>query len=82
MGWNHRVMRHGPDPSRPKGGVWYAIHEVFYPDDATDQLTVDVSQVSYTEDPIAPVADNPDELRWVLVKMLEALDNPVLDYRE
>ena len=82
MGWNHRVMRHVPDPSRGEGQFWYAIHEVYYPEDATGGLPVDVARLSYTEDPIAPLADNPDELRWVLVKMLAALDKPILDYRD
>jgi hypothetical protein len=75
-------MRHPPDPARGEPRVWYAIHECFYRDDEVDDLTVDSSEVGYTQDPITPRADEVDELREVLREMLAALDKPVLDYRD
>ena len=82
MGWNYRVMRHQPNPARGEREVWYAIHEVFYRNDAVDDRTVDSSETGYTEEPVAVVADDVDGLRWVLEQMLAALDKPVLEYRE
>lgn len=82
MGWNHRVMRHLPDPARGEWEAWYAIHEVFYRSDDVDDQAVDSSETGYTVDPIAPRADDVDELRWVLEQMLAALDKPVLEYRD
>lgn len=80
MGWNHRVMRHPPDPALGEREAWYAIHEVFYASDEVDDRVVDSSQTRYTADPIAPWGEDVDELRRVLEQMLAALDKPVLEY--
>ena len=61
--------------------MWYAIHEVFYRSDDVDDRAMDSSEFGYTADPIAPRADDVDELRWVLERMLAALDKPVLEFR-
>jgi len=85
VGWNYRVMRHEPDAPDAADGkreVWYAIHEVFYQTDSADDRSVDASETRYTEDPVAVVADDVDEMRWVLEQMLAALDKPILEYRE
>jgi hypothetical protein len=67
MVWNHRVIRH-----EENGEVWYAIHECFYekPDDD--------SNLSWTENEIAPIGETVDELRETLERMLKALDKPIL----
>ena len=82
MGWNYRVMRHAPDPSRGQHEAWYAIHEVYYRDDSVDDRTADVSETKYTQEQVAMLGEDLDELRWMLAKMLEALDKPVLDYQD
>jgi hypothetical protein len=75
-------MRHAPDPSRGQRELWYAIHEVYYRDDSVDDRAVDVSETNYTQDPVTVQSEDLDDLRWMLGKMLEALDKPVLDYEE
>lgn len=67
--WNHRVVKH----THPCGSVELAIHEAHYDGKVAEAITTD---------PTAPVADSVDELRWVLEKMIEALDKPVLNYEE
>lgn len=70
--WNHRVVK-----QTYKGEVAYAIHEVHSSVD-NPELTG-----SCTIDPVAPSADEVEGdygLRWVLLRMLDALDKPVLDY--
>ena len=69
--WNHRVVRR----VFPNGEVSYAIHEAHY---KTKGATA--GPCSLTLDPVAPTAESIEGLRWCLKKMLEALDNPVLDY--
>jgi hypothetical protein len=82
MGWNYRVMRHAPDPAKGLREPWYAIHEVYYRNDEVDDLSVGVSETEYTHDPITVSGGDLDELRWMLDKMREALEKPVLDYQE
>lgn len=67
MSWNHRVMKH-IDPVNKE--EWLDIHEVYYHKDGQHH--------SYTKDAIDPCGSNIGELRWVLTKMLECLDKPVL----
>ena len=67
MVWNHRVIRHEKD-----GEIWYAIHECFYEDPEDD------STISWTENEIAPIGDDPDSLRRTLERMLRALERPIL----
>ena len=57
------------------GEVEYAIHEAHYttPGRASGPCSI-------TVDPIAPSSEDIDGLRWVLQKMLQSLDKPVLDY--
>ena len=71
MSWNHRVVRTVHQSARGER-VTYAIHEVHYPHQGDD------TPVAMTENPVAPVAESLDGLRWTLTRMLEALDKPVL----
>lgn len=65
--WNHRVIK------RESGDeYWYAIHEVYYDDNKQIE--------TLTEEPVYPVGESIDDLRAELQWMLEALDNPVLNY--
>ena len=80
--WNYRVVHHqlvrghvvGDPPAYAPldAGDEYSIHEVFY-DDAggVTKMTVDAMPV---------YADTVDGVRWVLDKMREACDKPVLEY--
>lgn len=65
--WTHRVSKQ----TLANGEIIYAIRE-FYDDDQGNYT-------SWTEDEIAPVGDSIEALRWVLTKMLEALDKEVID---
>ncbi len=53
-----------------KGEEYFQIHEVYYNKAGQHH--------SYTKDPIDPIGDDLEALRWVLTKMLECLDKPVL----
>jgi hypothetical protein len=67
MKWQYRVSKQTLD----NGDIIYAIRE-FYDDDQGNYT-------SWTKDEIAPVGDSIEDLRWVLTKMLEALDKEVID---
>ena len=54
--------------------VGYAIHEVFYDNNGNVQ--------GMTNDPVKPWGDTKDELRLELMRMLEALNKPDLDYND
>jgi hypothetical protein len=52
----------------------YAIHEVFYDKDGNVQ--------GMTSEPVKPWGDTKDELRLELLRMIEALEKPDLDYND
>ena len=70
MGWDYRVIEFVD----PDSGPWFAIHEVFYDDAGIPN--------SYTEAPARVVScddgGNDKPLVWVIDRMREALDKPVL----
>ena len=66
MSWNYRVV---------KDGEFYSIHEAYY-NKGNDKAR------SITETSVLPVGEDVKELRWILERMLEALDKPVLDYED
>ena len=68
-GWNYRVV-HIFQPEALEQH-WYAIHEVYYDDDGQPTMC--------TEDAVDVSSENLDGLRWVLVGLQEALDQPVLE---
>lgn len=73
MSWNYRVIEFvDPDDS-----PWRAIHEVFY-----DDIVNPGQPVRYSEYPAQVVSHdgggNIANLAWVLDRMREALDKPVL----
>lgn len=84
MSWNFRVMRH-TQVDKATGRVvseWLAFHEVYYESIEVNDLEVSSSDVGYTENPVAMTAESIDELRFMLNRMLGALDKPILEYKE
>ncbi len=85
MVWNHRVVRRVfpiPEVMRKEYGeteIMLYIHEAHY-DPVGDKLDGKVNGI--TEDAVCIMGEDVESLRWVLNKMLEALDKPVLDYDE
>ena len=69
MSWNHRLMKmkDGEDD-------FYQIHEVFY--------DIEGNVESYTKNGVTVGGNNIEEVKWVLLEMLAALDKPVLNYEE
>jgi hypothetical protein len=66
VSWNYRVIR------QTKGvETFLAIHEVYL--DSVGNPT------AITKEPVEVMGENEDELRWVLDRMREALDRPVLE---
>jgi hypothetical protein len=68
MSWNHRVVRR----EYPSGEVMYQIHEVYY----NQARKAD----SCTQEPVSLMAEDLEDLRWTLQKMLACIDRPTLDY--
>lgn len=66
MSWNYRVFKQIDEYS---GDAWYSIVEAYYDADGKPD--------GYT-DPIPCTGSSIEDLRWVLEKMLKALDEPVL----
>lgn len=76
MTWNHRVLHSTKTHKEGTVEDIYAIHEV-YSSDANPEMIG-----GPTMDPVAPVADTLDGLRWTLDKMREACEKPVLEMDE
>lgn len=66
MNWNYRVVR-----TRTSFGELYQVHEVYYADNG--EIT------AWTENPINPTGETPEELKKDFSMQLEALEKPVLD---
>ncbi|SER48441.1 hypothetical protein SAMN05216409_12717 [Pseudomonas lutea] len=80
MRWNFRVMRHAPTPESNE--EFLAIHEVYYSDDHTEETEEQMAKLGYTSNPVSVTGESVESLRWTLTRMLEALDKPVLPYKE
>ena len=72
MTWNHRVVKYETRNLFGDPDVGYAIHEVFYDNNGNVQ--------GMTSNPVKPCGDTKDELRLELMRMLDALTKPDLDY--
>ena len=70
MSWNHRVIRRSNSPSIDPEWT-YQIHEVYYNDDGSIE--------SWSENPVAPMGENPSELQSEIRHFLAALNQPVLE---
>lgn len=65
--WNYRVVK------RLENGEWtYSIHETYY--------SAQKKEEAITESPVQVSAETLADLRWVLERMLQALDKPLLNY--
>lgn len=71
MYWNDRVFRNVDG-----NYTYYTINEVYY--NEADEI------IGYVDshDGKSPYGDDVDELRWVLTRMLEATEKPVVDKAE
>lgn len=63
--WNHRLMAEQTDEE-----IYLSIHEVHY-----DKNEI---PVGYTEKPISVSAETVDGVKWVLEKMIDCLQKPIL----
>lgn len=91
--WNHRVVRRyaeAPEEMRALFGeiltrCWLEITEVHYRDGKPEAFAIDLGAplVSVEEDgEFTTDAERLGSLRWTLGKMLEALEQPILDERK
>jgi len=67
MSWNYRVFQ-----KTCAGHAFYEIHEVYYRLDGTIK--------GWTENPINPSGETPEELKQDFSKQLLAFESPILDY--
>lgn len=63
--WNHRLIA-----TEHKGETYYQIHEVYYDKDGVPN--------GYTSNPISVSGESIEDIRWVLDKMKECLNKPVI----
>jgi hypothetical protein len=68
MTWNYRLIKH-----EDKGSEWFAIHEVYYENE---------KPVSCSVEPAEIVSDEEDGAIWILDKMKECLNKPILEFRD
>ena len=65
MNWNYRIIE-----TEENGEIFLNIHEVYYDKDGTPN--------GYTENPVTVNGEVVEDLKWVLNKMIECLDKPIL----
>jgi len=65
MTWNHRILAH-----KYKDQVQLQIHEVYYDENNKPKL--------YTKNPTKVYGENLQEINWVLEKMKECINKPIL----
>lgn len=83
MSWNFRVMRHTElDKESGRKSQWLAIHEVYYEGLEVNDLAVTSDEVGYTDRPVTMTAESVEELRFMLERMLGALQKPILEYKD
>jgi hypothetical protein len=74
MSWNYRLCKTAYRAGTPDEEIELTIREVYYREDG--------SICSYSENAIAPRAETPSEMKWVLEKMQEALNKDLVDLDE
>lgn len=74
MSWNHRILAH------KDGEDWFfQIHEVFYDNDIYNSETPENDKPNgYTEKGVSVGAESIVGIHWVLDKMRESADKPIL----
>lgn len=87
MSWNHRVCKRTYNAGTDLEETYYEIHECYYestePPDGKPWGIGEACRSGRTADgshEIPPMSEDVEGLRWLLTKMLEALDKPVIDY--
>jgi len=70
MTWNYRILEH----RNVDGGLWFAIHEVYYDEAGTPKLCSEEPCFAYGED-IESLATNAEY-------MMKALIKPILSYND
>jgi hypothetical protein len=65
MSWNHRVLAH-----KDEDEMIFQIHEVYYDKDGNPE--------SYTENSVSVSAESLDGIKWVLDKMRDCANKPIL----
>lgn len=65
MSWNHRILAH-----KDGDEMYFEIHEVYYDKEGKPD--------SYTANGVSVGAESLDGIKWVLDKMKECLDKPIL----
>lgn len=75
--WNYRIVRRTFRHPDSEVEEVYGIHEAHY--GVPGEEEVDETKVGWTEYPVAVTADSVEGVRWVLTKMLEALDREVIE---
>jgi hypothetical protein len=73
MSWTYRVIRVRNETS--ESGYSFAIHEVYYSENSGTPR-------SWTENPVDVSAEDPGGLQWVLDRMRDALNRPILEERD
>ena len=65
MSWNYRIIQ-----TEENGEIFLNIHEVYYDKNGIPN--------GYTENPVTVSGEVVEDLKWVLNKMIECLDKPIL----
>jgi len=65
MAWNHRILAH----EESSGEVYFQLHEVYYKKD---------KPIVHTVDPITVGGENLESIKFILNKMQEAIEKPIL----
>ena len=65
MGWNHRILAH-----KDGDEIYFQIHEVYYDKDGKPD--------GYTTNGVSVGAESLDGIKWVLDKMKECVNKPIL----
>ena len=65
MSWNHRILAH-----KDRDEMYLQIHEVYYDKDGKPE--------EYTANGVSVGAESLDGIKWVLDKMKECVNKPIL----
>ncbi len=65
MNWNHRILAHKKGEE-----TYFEIHEVYYNKEG--------KPYSYTEKGVSIIGEDLEEVNWVLDKMKECVNKPIL----
>lgn len=71
MSWNYRLCKETYNKGTEHEEIAFTIREVYYKEDG--------SISSYTENTASLLAESPEDMKWALEKMQEALNKEVVD---